>query len=70
MPMGRVKTWNDDKGFGFIAADDGSGDVFFHVTALEDAEIDDEELVGLALSYDVGENPRNGRTKAVNLRRL
>jgi hypothetical protein len=28
------------------------------------------QLVSLALSYDVGENPRNGRTKAINLRRL
>jgi CspA family cold shock protein len=69
MPIGKVKTWNDVKGFGFIASDDGSGDVFFHVTALDDANIDDEVLVGLALSYEVGENPRNGRTKAVNLRR-
>ena len=69
MPVGKVKSWNDDKRFGFIAADDGSGDVFFHVTALEDANIDDEALVGLALSYDLGANPKNGRTKAVNLRR-
>jgi CspA family cold shock protein len=69
MPVGKVKSWNDDKGFGFIAADDGSGDIFLHVTALEDADIDDEVLVGLALSYEVGENPRSGRTKAINVRR-
>lgn len=70
MPTGRVKNWNDDKGFGFIAADDGSGDVFVHVSAFDDARIDDDELVGLALSYDVGANPKNGRSKAVNLKRL
>jgi CspA family cold shock protein len=65
MANGTVKWFNATKGFGFIAPQGGSKDVFVHVSALERAGItrlDD----GQAVRFDV-ERDRNGRDSATNL---
>ncbi len=51
MPTGRVKYYNSDKGYGFIAQDTGEGDVFLHISAIQDGY--DEIHVGQYVRYEV-----------------
>ena len=64
MPIGKVKMFNDEKGFGFIKPDDGSSDVFFHVSALREG---DEITVGKAVTFEIGVDPKSGKSKAVSV---
>lgn len=61
MQTGTVKFYNDQKGYGFIAPDNGGKDVFVHATALERAG-----LRGLAegqkVTFDTAEDRRTGKT--------
>lgn len=62
---GSVKFFNGDKGYGFIQPDDGSGDSFVHITAVQAAgmhSLDKDQR----LNYDV-ETGANGKESAVNL---
>jgi cold shock protein len=69
MPTGTLKMWNADRDFGFIKDDSGGPDIFFHVTALQSAGIDPDNLrPGERLTFDV-ESARDRRTKASNVRR-
>jgi CspA family cold shock protein len=66
MAIGTVKWFNAIKGFGFIAPDGGSKDVFVHISALERLglyEFKDNQKV----SFDV-ESGRDGREAAINLK--
>jgi CspA family cold shock protein len=65
MPVGTVKFFNADKGYGFIAAEDGSGDSFVHITAVERsgmATLNKDQRVRYELEDD-----RRGKQSAVNL---
>ena len=65
MSKGTVKWFNGQKGYGFIQPDDGSKDVFVHISAVERAgmaTLND----GQKLSYDL-ENGQQGKISAVNL---
>ena len=66
MATGTVKFFNSTKGFGFIQPDDGSTDVFVHISAVERAGMD-SIAEGQMLSFDVVKDSRNGKSAAENL---
>ncbi|HEX8526818.1 cold-shock protein [Allosphingosinicella sp.] len=66
MPIGTVKFFNVDKGYGFIQPDGSGNDAFVHISAVEAAgmgTLDKDQRV----SYDL-ENDQRGKTSAVNLK--
>jgi CspA family cold shock protein len=68
MATGTVKWFNAEKGFGFIAPDEGGKDVFVHITALREAGLEnlrDDQKV----SYEL-QSGRDGRSSAGALQLL
>jgi len=68
MATGTVKWFNSEKGYGFIAPDDGGKDVFVHITAVRAAGLEglkDNQKV----SFDM-QAGRDGRSSAGNLHLL
>jgi CspA family cold shock protein len=66
MAVGTVKWFNSQKGFGFIQPEDGSKDVFVHISAVERSDLGTLNE-GQKLSYDL-EKGQQGKSSAVNLR--
>jgi len=69
MSIGAVKWFNSIKGFGFIQPEDGTADVFVHISAVERSGIGDLRE-GQKLSFDTVIDSRKGKTSAENLRAL
>jgi CspA family cold shock protein len=65
MASGTVKWFNAQKGYGFIQPDDGSKDVFVHISAVERAGLT-QLNENQKLSYEL-ESGQQGKTSAVNL---
>ena len=66
MATGTVKWFNPAKGFGFIAPEDGSKDVFIHISALERAGLS-TLAEGQKIEFELGAG-RDGRTSAENVK--
>ena len=66
MATGTVKFFNTTKGFGFIAPEGGSKDVFVHISALEKSGMRSLNE-GQKVSFDL-EKDRQGREAATNLK--
>ncbi len=64
MTTGTVKFFNTAKGFGFITPDDGSKDVYVHISAVEGSDLG-HLTDGQKVSFDVQQDTRG--PKAVNL---
>jgi CspA family cold shock protein len=67
MAQGTVKWFNSTKGFGFIQPDDGSKDVFVHISAVERAGLRGLNE-GQKVSFDLVADRRTGKSSADNLR--
>jgi cold shock protein len=68
MPVGTVKFFNAQKGYGFIAPEDGGNDAFVHISAVEQAglgTLNQDQRVSYELETD-----QRGRTSAVQLQAL
>jgi CspA family cold shock protein len=65
MTIGTVKWFNGQKGYGFIQPEDGSKDVFVHISAVERSGLG-SLIEGQRLSFEI-ERGNQGKTSAVNL---
>ena len=66
MTTGKIKWFNPTKGYGFIEQE-GSKDVFLHVSALEEAGISTLKE-GENIEFEIGEN--KGRENAINVKKV
>ena len=64
MPVGTVKWFNSEKGYGFIKPETGGKDVFVHISDVQRAGLTSLDE-GQRLSYELQDN--RGRVSAVNL---
>ena len=64
---GKVKWFNDQKGYGFIAPDAGGEDVFVHISAVQKAGMntlnEDQNI-----TFEMQKDPKTGKNSATNLK--
>ena len=69
MTTGTVKWFNAQKGFGFIAPDDGGNDAFVHISAVERAGLRDLRE-GQKVGFELVSDRKSGKMSAENLKDL
>jgi CspA family cold shock protein len=67
MTIGTVKWFNPTKGFGFIQPEDGSKDVFVHISAVERSGMGNLKE-GQKINFDTERDQRTGKVAACNLK--
>lgn len=63
MVKGVLKTWKEDRGFGFVKPDDGGKDIFIHISALN--TVSRRPTTGDVIYYQIAKDNR-GKYKAIN----
>ncbi len=67
MATGKVKWFNDQKGYGFIQPEDGGKDIFVHISAVQKSGLatlaEDQQV-----EYELYTDERRGKTSAVDLK--
>ncbi|AXK36652.1 cold-shock protein [Streptomyces armeniacus] len=66
MATGTVKWFNAEKGFGFIAQDNGGADVFAHYSAIN-AQGFRELAEGQKVEFDVTQGPKGPQAESINI---
>lgn len=66
MPVGTVKFFNESKGYGIIAPDDGGTDAFVHISAVERGGMRTLQQQKQRVRYELEQDQR-GKTSAVNI---
>lgn len=69
MTTGTVKWFNVQKGFGFIAQDDGSKDAFVHISAVERSGLGNLQE-GQKIGFDLVPDQKSGKLSAENLKAI
>jgi CspA family cold shock protein len=64
MFLGKVKWFNNEKGYGFISKDDGSGDVFVHYSAIQGKGFRTLEQ-GQAVQFEIVDGPKGPQASNV-----
>jgi cold shock protein len=67
MPQGTVKLFKADKGYGFIAPDEGGADVYVNLNELEKTGLS-SLTASQKVTFDVEPGKQTGRLRAVNVR--
>ncbi len=66
--IGKIKFYNEPKGFGFISIGDGQKDIFMHATGVQAGTKKSDLQTNTEVSFDLSNDPNNGREKAVNVK--
>ncbi len=66
---GTVKWFNGTKGYGFIQPEAGGADVFVHISAVERAGLSSLNE-GQKVAYEIQNDPKRGKSSAVNLKAM
>jgi CspA family cold shock protein len=67
MAVGKVKWFNEEKGYGFIKPEDGGEDIFVHISALQRSGLDSLKE-DQTVSFELFTDERRGKTKAVDIK--